>query len=162
MKKFELYLVRANKFVIFALMVTMFVLVIGNVISRYAFNHSLNWVEELSRYVMIWITFLGAGLAMREGRHVAITMLQEKLPKKVVPYFRGFVGLIILVFLIFVAYLGYQYALTSMEQESTVLRWSMGAIYMAIPIGLLLFALHFITIFRDFLTPTEHEEGGEM
>ena len=51
-------------------------MVFANVALRFLTDHSILWVEEVSRYLMIWLTFLGAGLVLRYGgahrhRHAA-------------------------------------------------------------------------------------------
>ena len=78
--RFERYLVAANRAIIFLMMAVMATLVFVNVVTRYVFNFSIIWAEEVSQYLMIWIAYLGAGLALREGRHVAVEMLQDRLP----------------------------------------------------------------------------------
>lgn len=144
-------------------MFAMFVLVFMNIISRYFFGYSFNWAEELARYLMVWTAFLGAGLGMREGRHVAIEVLHDFLPKKIRRYFRAFVGLVIIAFMGILAYLGYEYAINSLAQASPVLRWPIGLVYMAIPIGAVLFVLHFTTVFRDYMDqPSIEEEVKEI
>jgi TRAP-type C4-dicarboxylate transport system permease small subunit len=56
------------------------VLVIAmQIISRYVFNNSLHWTEEFSRYAYVWIIFLGAAIAVKEGTHVRIDILLQKL-----------------------------------------------------------------------------------
>lgn len=66
----EKWLLRANRWVLVAVMAAMAVLVFANVVSRYALNYSLIWVEELTRYLMVWVGFLGAGLVLRLGKKV--------------------------------------------------------------------------------------------
>ena len=51
----------------------MFVIVGLNVYMRYVVNRSLGWVDELSRFLFIWMTFLGAALAFEKGQHVGLT-----------------------------------------------------------------------------------------
>lgn len=50
------------------------------VFSRYALNHSLFWSEELARYLLVWLTFLGASAAYRRGVHPSIDMALYRLP----------------------------------------------------------------------------------
>jgi TRAP-type C4-dicarboxylate transport system permease small subunit len=157
LKKFENGLVKINQIVLGLMVFVMFLLVFTNVITRYIFSYSINWAEELSRYLMVWTAFLGAGLAMREGQHVAIEILHEYLPKSFRKYFKAFIGLLIIGFLGILAYLGFQYALVSMEQNSAVLRWSMGMIYMAVPIGAILFIIHLVLVFKEYM----HRESIE-
>ncbi|WHP79865.1 TRAP transporter small permease subunit [Edwardsiella anguillarum] len=50
-----------------------------NVVLRYGFESSLLSVDELSRYLFVWLTFLGAILAFMENRHVNVTFFIDKL-----------------------------------------------------------------------------------
>jgi TRAP-type transport system small permease protein len=58
----------------------MVVMVFGNVVLRYGFNSGLDFSEELSRFFFIWITFLGAIIAMREKAHLGLDTLVRVLP----------------------------------------------------------------------------------
>lgn len=55
-------------------------LVFGNVVLRYLFDTGLPFAEELSRYLFVWITFLGAVVATRERLHIGLRGLIERLP----------------------------------------------------------------------------------
>lgn len=57
----------------------MSVMVFGNVVLRHFFNSGVNTAEELSRFMFIWLTFLGAIVAMRESGHLGVDMLIRKL-----------------------------------------------------------------------------------
>ena len=57
------------------LLCAMVVMVFGNVVLRYGFNSGLDFSEELSRFFFIWITFLGAIIAMREKAHLGLDTL---------------------------------------------------------------------------------------
>jgi TRAP-type C4-dicarboxylate transport system permease small subunit len=59
----------------------MVVMVFGNVVLRYGFNSGLDYSEELSRFLFIWITFLGAVIAMRENAHLGLDTLIRVLPR---------------------------------------------------------------------------------
>jgi TRAP-type C4-dicarboxylate transport system permease small subunit len=58
----------------------MVVMVLGNVILRYGFNSGITVSEELSRFLFVWLTFLGAITGMREGAHLGVDTLVRKLP----------------------------------------------------------------------------------
>lgn len=149
--RLEMAFVRLNQGLIVAMMMAMAVLVFTNVVTRYLFGFSVNWSEEVSRFLMIWVAYLGAGLAMREGRHVAIEYFQGLLPARFTPYARGLVAVLVLAFLVTLAYLGLQLAQFAWRQRTPVLGLPQGMIYLAIPIGAVLFALHFVIILRDYL-----------
>jgi TRAP-type C4-dicarboxylate transport system permease small subunit len=57
----------------------MVVLVFGNVVLRYAFNSGITVSEELSRWLFVWLTFLGAIVALRERAHLGSDMLVSRL-----------------------------------------------------------------------------------
>jgi len=50
------------------------------VVSRYGFNHSLFWSEELARFLLIWLSFLGATVAYCHGVHPGVDSLVRRLP----------------------------------------------------------------------------------
>lgn len=158
----ELGLIRANQGAVILMMMAMAAMVFANVVSRYVFGQSLNWSEEIARYLMFWVTYLGAGLAMRNGQHVAIEFGQALLPRKLQPWIRGIVGLSILAFLVILTFVGIQFSEFAWRQRSPVMQWRMGAVYLAIPIGALLFALHFVSMARAWvLAPPGFEEPDE-
>ncbi|AWM01253.1 TRAP transporter small permease [Bradyrhizobium amphicarpaeae] len=68
------------KAVIATCLVVMVVLVFGNVVLRYGFNSGITISEELSRWLLVWLTFLGAIVAMREHAHLGVDSLIRKLP----------------------------------------------------------------------------------
>ncbi|KUE85979.1 C4-dicarboxylate ABC transporter permease [Cupriavidus necator] len=58
----------------------MVVLVFGNVVLRYAFNSGITISEEISRWLFLWMTFLGAIIALRENAHLGTDVLTSRLP----------------------------------------------------------------------------------
>src|SRR3712207_2352035 len=58
----------------------MVVLVFGNVVLRYAFNSGITVSEEVSRWLFVWLTFLGAIIAVREHAHLGVDSLVKRLP----------------------------------------------------------------------------------
>jgi TRAP-type C4-dicarboxylate transport system permease small subunit len=61
-------------------LVAMVIMVFGNVVLRYAFNSGITVSEEMSRYCFIWLTYIGAMVAMREGGHLGVDTLVKHLP----------------------------------------------------------------------------------
>jgi TRAP-type C4-dicarboxylate transport system permease small subunit len=57
----------------------MSVFVFGNVVLRYFFNSGITWAEEASRYLFIWLIFLGAIVASRENAHLGVDTLIKML-----------------------------------------------------------------------------------
>jgi len=65
----------------------MTILVFGNVVFRYIFHSGITWSEEMSRFLFIWLVFLGAIPALKEGAHIGIDLISQRLsigPKRIV------------------------------------------------------------------------------
>ena len=60
----------------------MVILVFGNVVLRYGFNSGITTSEELSRWLFVWLTFLGAIVAMKDGAHLGSDALVSRLPRR--------------------------------------------------------------------------------
>jgi len=70
---------RLISYLIAAFLAVMVVLVFGNVVMRYAFNSGFSVSEELSRWLFVWLTFLGAVVALRDNGHLGTDMLVSRL-----------------------------------------------------------------------------------
>jgi TRAP-type C4-dicarboxylate transport system permease small subunit len=64
------------------LLAAMVVLVFGNVVLRYAFNSGITVSEEIARWLFVWMTFLGAIVALKEHGHLGTDMLVGRLGKR--------------------------------------------------------------------------------
>lgn len=68
------------RFLMVACLALMVVLVFGNVVLRYGFNSGITVSEELSRWLFVWLTFIGAVVAMREHAHLGMDSVVSRLP----------------------------------------------------------------------------------
>lgn len=148
---FERVIVTANRWIVIAMMVVMAALVFVNVVCRYILNYSIIWAEEVSQYLMVWVAFLAAGLALREGRHVAIEMLQDRLPSRARRMTRHLIALLLIVFMGILIILGLQFVRFAWDQETPVLNIPLGIPYMAVPIGALLLVIHLFFLYRSYI-----------
>jgi len=64
-----------------AALACMVVLVFGNVVLRYGFNSGITVSEEVSRWLFLWMTFLGAVVALKEHAHLGSDTLVSRLPR---------------------------------------------------------------------------------
>lgn len=108
-------LLKAMAVVLLALMV---LLVFGNVVLRYAFNSGITIAEELSRWMFMWLTFLGSIYALREHQHLGTDMLIARLS----PRSRRICLLLANVFMLWVCWLIFSGALAQ-----TRLNWNVTA-----------------------------------
>lgn len=134
-------------------------LVFVNVVGRYLFGVSFAWAEEVSRYMMIWLAFLAAGLALREGAHIAVENLPDALPRPLAVAVRAAALLLMAGFIALIGWLGWHYAQFAMMQRTPVMRWPVGQVYLAIPVGMALMLLHLALIAREYLLRPKDDDA---
>jgi TRAP-type transport system small permease protein len=151
MQKIERIFVEANRWALIAILSAMAVLVFLNVILRYLTNHSITWSDEVSRHLMIWLTFIGAGITLRHGGLVAIDNLQAALGDRKARLLRLVVAAIMLAFFVMMIWVGKTYVERTMFQTTPSTRIPFGYIYLAMPIGFGLLIVHFLFVLRTYL-----------
>lgn len=77
---FARLVIRAIEWLLVALLATMVLLVFGNVVLRYGFNSGIVFSEEVSRFVFMWLTLLGALVALHDGAHLGMNSVIAALP----------------------------------------------------------------------------------
>jgi TRAP-type C4-dicarboxylate transport system permease small subunit len=117
------------KFLIAAFLAVMVVLVFGNVVLRYAFNTGITSSEELSRLLFVWLTFLGAIVALREHGHLGVDVLVRRLPTggKKLCLVLGHVLMLYATWLFLTG--SWQQTLINLEVASPATGFSMGLLY---------------------------------
>jgi TRAP-type C4-dicarboxylate transport system permease small subunit len=127
-KTIDLYC-QALSYLIAAMLALMVVLVFGNVVMRYAFNSGFTLSEELSRWLFVWLTFLGAIVAMREGTHLGSDTLVSRLPKRWQKVFMA-MGHGLMLFICWLLFKGsYDQVIINLESTSAVMETSMAYFY---------------------------------
>jgi len=123
------------------LMAVLAIVVFVAVITRYFLNFPLAWSEEVSRYSFIWATFLGAVVCLREGAHLSVDLLVQRLSlarqRQVEITGRVLTTLLLGV----VLYSGIQVTRVTHAQESPALGLPMSGVYAAVPVGAALMLL---------------------
>lgn len=158
----ERWFVRANEAVVIALTGAMAVLVIANVVARYVFNHSFVWAEELSRYMMVWVAFLGGGLVLRVGAHIAVEFFQDLLPRRAAQAVRVLVVALLAGAFLAMAWLGVAYVDFAWSQETPVLNWNFGLIYLPIPVGAVLMLVHLALVAPAYVRDRRFRQDGGL
>jgi TRAP-type C4-dicarboxylate transport system permease small subunit len=151
MARIERAFVTLNGAVLVLFLMGMALMLGWNVAGRYLTGNSLTWADEVARYSMIWVTFLGAGLALREGAHAAITNAQDALPTNGQRVLRGLILVIMFCFFAFMVWVGLDYMGRMSVQKSAALRVPMKWIYAAMPVGFALLIVHLALIAPRYL-----------
>jgi len=134
--------VRVNRALVALVLAAVFAIVFANVVGRYVLGSSFAWGEEAARHLMILGAFSGAGLALREGRLVAIEALAERLPESLSRLLRWGGVVVMFVFMSTVLWLGIRFVEFGWPKETMSTGMSRGIPYLAIPVGSAFFLVH--------------------
>jgi TRAP-type C4-dicarboxylate transport system permease small subunit len=115
-------------------MVVILLLVVGQVVMRYVFDSPLTWSEELAVCGMVYLTFIGSVMAMRDKEHIDVNIVYEFLPERFKRYFRIFSRLMTTVFLLVIIVYGFQLTSENFKVTSVATKIPMAYIYGIIPI----------------------------
>lgn len=81
MRKLLHWIEQFIKIIIALCIAGMTILIFTNVILRYVFHTGITWAEEMSRFMFIWMVFLGSILVLKEGTHIGMDILVRKVPE---------------------------------------------------------------------------------
>ena len=155
MKTFEHYFLAANRWALIALLAAMALIIFTNVALRYLTSQSLEWAEEVSRHMMIWLTFLGAGPVLRYGGHIAVENLQDAVPQRLAVAMRATVAALLFGFFGFMVWYGWLYMQRTQFQLTAATQIPFAYIYSAMLIGGVLLAIHWLLIVRRYVQVRE-------
>ena len=154
-------LLAVNRWLVIALLAGMATMVFANVALRFLTDHSILWVEEASRYAMVWLTFIGAGPVLRYGGHIGIDTLQQALPRAA-PAVRSVIFVLLAIFSGVMVVVGVRYAMLTWAQTTPVMQIPVGAVYLAMPVGFALLLIHLAIMFRGYVARRELLGDGEF
>ncbi len=157
--KIKLFFDKVEKFILFILAIILAIMVIAlflQVILRYLFKSATPWAEELARYAFIWLSMLGATVAMRRGRHMNMDYFVNLLPQNIGKITNIVAHILIIFFLAVVTYYGIGLVIMTHKQLSSGMRIPMSYVYLSIPIGSM-FMIMFIV--ESYFTKKTIKEG---
>ncbi len=119
------------------------------VVLRYIFGHSLIFTEELCRYLMVWIVFLGAAIAVRDGAHIKINVLVKHLTPSLHRLVQVTALLLTMGFLVVLTVEGLKILPEQLYQMCITMDISLFYFYLAIPVGSVLMIIFLLPQIRD-------------
>lgn len=135
------------EYMIAACMAGMVVLVFGNVMLRYGFNSGITLSEELSRWLFVWMTFLGAIVALRKHEHLGTDMLVARLGPLGKKICMGISQLLMLFVCVLLFKGAYEQAVINWTSTSAVMEASLSWVYFP---GIIFAVLGGLMIAMDF------------
>jgi len=138
-------LVRLEETLIGLLLVSASLVLFVNVVARYGFNAGFSWAEELVRYEIVWMVFVGASVAARRGIHIGVDVLVRLLRGRARRALVVGVNVLCVAFSLFLVFYGG--ALVSQAQTfgqvTPALQVPLWTVQLAIPVGGALMTLRF-------------------
>lgn len=125
-------------------------LLFTNVILRYFFGSAIFWAEEALRYLIVWITFIGAAICVKTGAHISLDTITSLLPRRSKPYFLLFSSLAGIIFSLILFKLSLNFVLqvkATGQVSSTIGGLPMYIVYSCMPLGLFLIAVRSLQLF---------------
>ena len=154
--------VAANRWLLAIILAAMCAIIFANVALRYLAADSLVWAEEIARHLMIGLTFLGSGLALRHGAHIAIENLHDVLPRRAARILRAAIVLALAVFFVAMIRVGVIYVERTMVQMTSATQIPFGYIYAAMPLGFAFMLVHLAFIARGYVSDRRFPESPDL
>jgi len=131
------WFVKGEVFLANALLVVIVALVFAAGILRW-FDHPLVWSVDLAQLLFVWVSFLGADLALRKRAHIGIDYLVRRLPRRTNVILDIILSLVAIAFLLAMVKLGYELTMLNRERIYGDSGISYGFVTIAVPAGCLL------------------------
>ncbi|MBA7511402.1 hypothetical protein ES705_03395 [subsurface metagenome] len=138
-----------EKIVCFCLVISMVIFTGLQVFFRYVLNNPLAWTEELARITLVWLVFWGSAIAVRRKKHLSISFLVNRLPRKIRLCIDIFNQFAMMSFLGIAAYTGYQVMLITKSIVTPALGISYLWFYIIVPISCIFMFLQMTFVVID-------------
>ncbi len=129
------------------------VLVTGAQIICRVFFTALPWSEELTRYMMVWATFIGASCVYKHAGHISVTLVQDMFPKTGQRILQTLVHLLCGALFAAAVWFGVKYMGKQAAQLSAALRMPMKWVYLSIPVGCAVMLVHILDALTRMVLP---------
>lgn len=157
-----------EEIIVVAMFVAMVLVIFVQVIMRKAGN-SLSWSEELGKFLFVWISWLGISIGQREGEHIKITMLVDRLPFRVAQIANIISDIIVIGICAVTFYYGVTLVISQQSTPYAGIKISTSWGYLAVVIGCGLMILRSLVSIKNSVVllikgkpePAEDKEGGD-
>jgi|SRR5690625_2055489 len=153
-----------ERFVLSITTILMSLMLVGNAISRYFFNRSWAFTEEIGKMGVLVLTFMGLGYAARKRMHIEMSGVFDLLNEKIQKVLKIIINFLSLVILLICTILAFRYViyLYDLNQVSTILRIPLYLVVSVIPLGFLLVTVQYLVQFFQVILGKEVERSDEL
>ena len=129
-------LIKLCKIAVISCVLSIALIVSTSIFFRYVLNNSITWSEEIAKYLMVWMVFVGAPVAMVQSRHIAIEIFPNLFRPRIRALIFLIVNLLIVLTMAFWTYRGFTYTVGGMSQVmSSFDKIPLGVVFASIPFG---------------------------
>lgn len=129
---------------IVALLSGMLAIALMQVLTRYIFNFSFAWSEELLRLAMLWAAFLAASLGVRESKHIGLDLLISRVPEPARARIRILMSCVVVILLGVFWVLTAQFTLFMSDMVSPILQISKAVWYLSVLLGFTFMVFYYL------------------
>mgnify|MGYP001046824526 CR=1 FL=1 len=141
------------QYIVVLLLAALVLIVNASVFYRYVLSNPVKWTEEISIYIIIYVVFLGSGMALKRGKHVGIRIILEKFPYSIKKIIEIVISFGIIFFLLVLIRESYLLSIFSKMQRSPAVNISYYWRYIIVSIGGINMVIQTVNIlFKDLFT----------
>ena len=123
--------------------------------TRYVLNDSLAWTEEIARYGLMWVVFIGGAMVTRRNTHIAVELLSNVMkPGRMRQVLLAAIDIVKLAFIGFLAFVSVTITERMGIQRMTVFDLSMSWVYAGVSLGC------FLMLFRQIISVWRNARDG--
>lgn len=122
-------------YLVFAMFWVLAAIVFSQFFSRYVLNSSLDWTEEIARFFLVAVTFLGIPIGVRRGSHIMVEVFCHAMPARLERITAIVIHLVSLAFYAYGTYLAYLVAKLVRHQRISTLNMSKSVLYAFVCVG---------------------------
>jgi len=147
-------------FIIVAMFSCMSIAVFIEVIFRYLLHQPIYWSEEFPRFILIWLTFLGSVIAMKNNSHLSISLLTNRLAIQKRIWVQFFANTLSLLFISILVWGGIIITILTMPNRTTALQIPTGLVYLAVPVGGILMIIYLLKNTIELFKESKNKTKG--
>lgn len=134
---------KISRVAITLLLIWITIVLVLQVSARYIFSSGMFWTEEMARYAMVWVIFLGAAVVTKEKAHINVPILETIFPsfKK---HFSVLQIIFFLMYIVIILFISWGTLQVLQYQFSANMRLPMALVYSVVPISFILILIHLL------------------
>mgnify|MGYP000939910020 FL=1 len=142
-------------------LLAMTLIVVVQVVTRKLWHHVFFWSEEITLLLLVWFSFMGMAVGVRERLHLAVTTVADRLPAVLRRWLDRLIALSTLAFGLYLVKYGWQFAEMQRDVTLAATKWPNSVLYAVMPIAGAMVAVYALLQLFGVDTVRHRDEDGE-